>query len=57
MWNLQFEYPNWLADQLGLPGIDEQIKKIQGQVFKILLSSEGSDLREWDVDSWLDSIN
>ncbi|XP_063937644.1 flavin-containing monooxygenase FMO GS-OX-like 2 isoform X3 [Daucus carota subsp. sativus] len=54
---MKFEYPNWLADQLGLPGIDEQIKKIQGQVFKILLSSEGSDLREWDVDSWLDSIN
>ncbi|KAL8119227.1 hypothetical protein AgCh_016662 [Apium graveolens] len=51
----KFEYPDWLANQVGVPPIDELIKKIYAQLFTILFSSEADKFREWDVDSWIDT--
>ncbi|KAK1364547.1 Flavin-containing monooxygenase [Heracleum sosnowskyi] len=49
----KFDYPDWLANQVGVPPIDELIKKIYAQLFAILFSSEVGQFREWDVDSWI----
>ncbi|KAL8119222.1 flavin-containing monooxygenase FMO GS-OX5-like [Apium graveolens] len=54
--HLKFDYPDWLADELGVPPIDELVKKIQEHFLKIIFSSEGSNLRDWDINSWIDSI-
>ncbi|KAK1364543.1 Flavin-containing monooxygenase [Heracleum sosnowskyi] len=51
----KFQYPDWLADQVGVAQIDEQIKKIYAHLVTIVFNSETGRFREWDVDSWIDT--
>ncbi|KAK1364546.1 Flavin-containing monooxygenase [Heracleum sosnowskyi] len=51
----KFDYPDWLANQVGVAPIDELIKKIFAQLFTIAFSSKAVRFREWDVDSWIDT--
>ncbi|KAL8119224.1 hypothetical protein AgCh_016660 [Apium graveolens] len=56
LFSTKFEYLDWLADQVGVPQIDELSRKIFAQVFINIFSSEAARFREWDVDRWVDTV-
>lgn len=51
----QFEYLDWLADEVGAPPVEEQIRNIYKELIVIFFNSEGDEFREWDVDGWINS--
>ncbi|XP_059651575.1 flavin-containing monooxygenase FMO GS-OX5-like [Cornus florida] len=52
----QNEYMDWLAAQVGIPPVEEKIKKIYAQHWEIVHSSQVEGYKDrWDVDDWISS--
>lgn len=51
----QFEYMDWLAEEVGVAPVEERMKRIYEQLVEIFFNSEGDEFREWDVDGWMNS--
>ncbi|XP_063938096.1 flavin-containing monooxygenase FMO GS-OX-like 3 [Daucus carota subsp. sativus] len=48
-----FQYLDWLASQVKVQPVEERLKNIYKQLVSVFFSSEGDQIREWDVDSWV----